>query len=167
MRFIRLLIISFIVLFLIVTGISLLIPSHVRLSKAIDIKASRDAILTQLNDPAQWRHWYPRLDSAQLFYEAGQVNGVSLNDRAGTLIVLTRQSPQEVVTEFKGHKMKQLVSGWNIIPAADSTIVTVQWYMDFSLRWYPWEKFSSLVLEKTYGPVMEQGLARLKKLVEN
>jgi hypothetical protein len=39
--------------------------------------------------------------------------------------------------------------------------------MDFHLRWYPWEKFASLLLEKSYGPRMEQGLATLKRLVEN
>jgi hypothetical protein len=39
--------------------------------------------------------------------------------------------------------------------------------MDFKLRWYPWEKFSSLLLEKRYGPVMEQGLAKLKKSINN
>jgi len=38
--------------------------------------------------------------------------------------------------------------------------------MDFHLKWYPWEKFSSMLLENRYGPMMEQGLAKLKKVVE-
>jgi hypothetical protein len=38
--------------------------------------------------------------------------------------------------------------------------------MDFRLRWYPWEKFSSLLLEKRYGPMLENGLDNLKKLME-
>jgi hypothetical protein len=38
--------------------------------------------------------------------------------------------------------------------------------MDFHLRWYPWEKFGSLLLEKSYGTKMEMGLMSLKKLAE-
>jgi hypothetical protein len=35
--------------------------------------------------------------------------------------------------------------------------------MDFRLSWYPWEKFSSLFYEKTYGTMMETGLLNFKK----
>jgi hypothetical protein len=38
--------------------------------------------------------------------------------------------------------------------------------MDFRLRWYPWEKFSSLLFEKSYGLTMEKGLNNIKKLSE-
>jgi hypothetical protein len=38
--------------------------------------------------------------------------------------------------------------------------------MDFHLRWYPWEKFASLLFEQSYGPKMEQGLGNIKKMVE-
>jgi hypothetical protein len=39
--------------------------------------------------------------------------------------------------------------------------------MDFRLRWYPWEKFSSLLFEKQYGTQMEAGLESLKQLAED
>jgi hypothetical protein len=35
--------------------------------------------------------------------------------------------------------------------------------MDFQLAWYPWQKFSSLFYERTYGAMMERGLANFKK----
>jgi hypothetical protein len=38
--------------------------------------------------------------------------------------------------------------------------------MDFHLGWLPWNKFSGLLLEKRYGPRMEQGLTKLKSLLE-
>lgn len=166
MHFIRLLLISLVALFLIITGISLLIPSHVRISKAIDIRAGKEVVLAQLADPAQWKSWYPGLDTAQLVIENGQVKGVAAKG-SDAAIIITGQTPDEVITAFKGHKMKKVISGWKLIPAPGSNLVTVQWYMDFSLRWYPWEKFSSLVLEKNYRPVMEKGLANLKKKLEN
>jgi hypothetical protein len=63
-------------------------------------------------------------------------------------------------------QQKKAGSGWNVLDAGVPNTVTVQWYMDFHLRWYPWEKFSSLLLEKRYGPVMEKGLGNLRALLE-
>jgi len=82
----------------------------------------------------------------------------------GTASISLRKE-NEVAADYQGIKQKKVVTGWNILPDRDST-VTVQWYMDFTLRWYPWEKFSSILFEKQYGPQMEQGLARLKNLLE-
>jgi hypothetical protein len=167
MHVVRLAIISITLLFLLVTGISLFIPSHVRISKAVNIKAERDSIMLQLGDPPRWKNWYPGMDTAKLLYEGGMVKGVMPDEQSQTAVVVTQRSADEVVTEFTGYKMKRVVSGWKMIGAPGSDSVTVQWYMDFYLRWYPWEKFSSLLLEKSYGPKMEQGLFNLKKQVEN
>jgi hypothetical protein len=38
--------------------------------------------------------------------------------------------------------------------------------MQFKLRWYPWEKFASLLFEKQYGTQMEAGLNKLKAYLE-
>ena len=65
-----------------------------------------------------------------------------------------------------GPYAKRGETGWNFYATEIPNSVTVQWYMDFHLRWYPWEKFSSLLLEKRYGPMMEKGLGNLKALVE-
>jgi hypothetical protein len=45
-------------------------------------------------------------------------------------------------------------------------VTVVQWYFDFHLHWYPWEKFSSLLLESQVGAPMERSLDKLKKLAE-
>ena len=45
MRLIKLAIISFVFLFLVVTAISLLIPSHIRISKATNIAPPKDSVL--------------------------------------------------------------------------------------------------------------------------
>ena len=58
------------------------------------------------------------------------------------------------------------MNGWKFISHAGSDSATLQWYIDFNLRWYPWEKFASLLFEKSYGAQMEQGLSNLKKIVE-
>jgi carbon monoxide dehydrogenase subunit G len=162
----RLLFFSFLFLFLLVTGISLFIPSHIRISKAINIAATADTVLRQVNEPVKWKNWFPGLESSKLFYEAGVVKGVIIDDSARQFIKIIETKKDEIVTELTSGS-KKIVSGWKIINYDRSgSATTLQWYMDFKLHWYPWEKFSSLLFEKSYGIKMEQGLNNLKKIVE-
>jgi len=161
----RLLFFSFLFLFLLVTGISLFIPSHIRISKAINMAATADTVLRQISEPNNWKNWFPGLDSSTLFYETGVVKGVMINDSSRQYVRIVQRKKDEVITELRAGS-KKIVSGWKIITYDRSDSATLQWYMDFNLRWYPWEKFSSFFFEKSYGLKMEQGLINLKKLVE-
>jgi Polyketide cyclase / dehydrase and lipid transport len=156
--------ISLIVFFLIITGISLFIPSHIRISKATDINASKDSVVNQLNNPTNWKKWYPGADTAEFFMAEGKIQGILTGDLKG--LIITNSTDSSVTTANAGTNSKKGESGWNIYDGRTPNTVTVQWYMDFHLHWYPWEKFSSLLLEKRYGAMMEQGLDKLKKLLE-
>ena len=160
MRIIKLGLISAVVFFVMITGFSLFIPSHIRLSKAVDINAPNDSILRELSNPENWKRWYPGADSGQLYIIDGKIKGVTTG--ADQALIITSVTDSGVTTENVGKAAKRGTSGWNLYKAATPNTITVQWYMDFHLRWYPWEKFSSLLLEKRYGPVMEKGLERLK-----
>jgi len=156
---------SFLALFLLVTAISLFIPSHIRISKAINITASGDAVFEQINDPRKWKNWFPDLDSAKLYYEEGVVKGVIIDDSSRQYIKITGITKGEVITELRAGP-RTIISGWKMIDPAQPNSTTLQWYMDFHLRWYPWEKFASFLFEKSYGFKMEQGLNNIKKLLE-
>lgn len=166
MRFVRLFIISAVVLFIVVLFISLLFPSKVRVSRAANFKASREELMSFVGDPAQWMKWYPGLDSATVVMQNGNATGVILTDQPRRAIMLTKKTTNEVQAEYINPQLKPVINGWNIIsePGADS--VTLQWYMEFRLRWYPWEKFGSMVLEKSNGARMEEGLKKLKSITE-
>jgi Polyketide cyclase / dehydrase and lipid transport len=161
----RLLFFSVLFLFLLVTGISLFIPSHIRISKAINIAETAETVFSQINEPVKWKKWFPGLESAKLFYEAGVPKGLMISDSSRQYIRITQKKKDEVVTELRSDS-KKIISGWKIISYGSADSTTLQWYMDFQLRWYPWEKFSSLLFEKSYGLKMEQGLNNIKKLVE-
>ena len=169
MRIIKLAIGSFIFLFLIVTGISLFIPSHIRISKAINIYADKSFVMTQISDATNWKNWYPGLDSTKPLYVDGKMKGVIFNKNDSmnqVYIKIDKESENEITAQYVNKKRRPVINGWKIIsyPVTDS--LTVQWYMDFHLPWYPWEKFRSLLFEKLYGSRMEQGLSNLKGLVE-
>ncbi len=164
MRIIKLGIISIIFFSILITGISLFFPSHVRISKAIDITTDKDSLMIQIADVTKWKSWYPGADTSAYFVEEGKIIGiVTGNDQA---LVIRGINDSAVLAINVGPHSKKSGSGWNIFPGSSPNSFTVQWYMDFRLRWYPWEKFSSLLLEKRYGRMMERGLERLKVLLE-
>jgi hypothetical protein len=165
MQVIKLGLISVLVFALLITGISLFFPSQVRISKAIDITGDRDSVWMQIKDPANWKNWYPGADSMAPLYVGGEIKGILSDSMQGLL--LTAVTDSTALATNTGPLAKKGESGWNIFPGGVPNTVTIQWYTDFHLRWYPWEKFSSLLLEKRYGPIMEQGLTNLKKRVEN
>ncbi len=159
MRIIKLGIISLVFFAIFLTILSLFFPSHVRISKAIDIRTGKDSLMTYLIHPANWQKWYPGADTSDLI-----PNGIRTRDGKELSVVGITDSTVTAINSGKG--IKESSSGWNIFPGGRPDTYTVQWYMDIHLRWYPWEKFSGLLLEKRYGPAMEKGLEKLKALLE-
>ena len=160
MRLIKLAIISFVVFFLLITGISMFFPSHVRISRATDIAAPMDSVHARISQPLHWKSWYPGADTLSLYEADGVIKGIRMP--GNQVLMITGFNDSTVTAANSTSDKERATMGWNLIRNNGGTM-TVQWYMDFKLRWYPWEKFSSLLLEKRYGPVMEQGLADLKK----
>lgn len=149
MRIIKLGIISLVAFAMMITLISLFFPSHVRISKAINIGAPADSVLRRLQTMSRW---HPAYDSSG-----------GLPD---TVLAGNRISPGEIDYTLLAEQNGSVRNGWKILSGLNPDSVTVQWYMDFKLRWYPWEKFSSMLFEGRYGPHMETGLGRLKQLAE-
>ena len=165
MRVIKLAILSFIFLFLLVTIISLFIPSHIRVSKATDINNTKEVVMGFITDPLKWKEWYPGADSLNILYIEGKPMGVIIDSMEGLSIGEINDSTVTAKNVGTGAN-RQLETGWKIFPGSGNNVTTVQWYMDFKLKWYPWEKFKSLFYENIYGVHMEQGLANLKELSE-
>ena len=153
------------VIFIITTIISLFIPSTVRITKAIQINAPEEGVLNQLTHVSNWKNWYPGADSSKFFYENNRLKGLILDEHKKQYLILTGKRENEVTAEYLLPN-KKIPTGWLFATNTNSSSVTVQWYMDFHLRWYPWEKFSSFMFERIYHPQLQQGLENLKKYVE-
>jgi hypothetical protein len=155
-RLIKLALISIFLLFVVVTAISLLIPSQIRISKAINIYSSHDSIFALIRDTTKWKLWHPAFipnDSASAF--------------PAIHIVHKSESDSEIVMHLQQSGKPEVINGWKLYQYSHVDSLTLQWYMDFHLKWYPWQKFGSMLYEKTYGTMMEEGLENIKKQVEN
>lgn len=157
MRLIKFAFISLLVFILIITALSLLIPSHIRISKAITISSGSDSVLQLIGDTAQWPRWHPMFQSreANTWLRDHNIELTPLA-KTGSLVVVQWQQPGKNL----------IVNGWQLHRFGTADSMALQWYMDFRLRWYPWQKFGSLLYEGTYGRMMEQGLQNIKVLLQ-
>ena len=153
MRILKLGLISFGFLFLLVTLISFLFPSQIRLSRATNLPNDRQRIFALLKNDSSWHPAYRDTSFAKAF---------SALDKK-----LIEQTDSTFVVQLQQQGHKPVISGWQLYGQPSSDSLTLQWYMDFRFRWYPWEKFSSLFYEHTYGVMMEKGLANLKQQLVN
>ena len=154
-QLIKLGLISIVFLFLVITGISLLIPSHIRLSKAINMGGTNESILYYVRNKNTWPQWHPAFMQ-------------DTSNRNSNMVITPRlDNDSEVLYQMQLPGKRPVMSGWKVYHHASTDSLTLQWYMDFHLPWYPWQKFGSLLYEGTYGRMMEQGLNNLKKLSNN
>ena len=153
----------------------MLLPSHVRISRAINIGTVADSVWNQVDDLRKWESWNPffnNLAAKRVTYldtAGGKLNAVKVES---TTIRWKEKNTTEHIAEMLSGNRLPLMSGWKCMHGHQTNSntlkdsLTLQWYMDFHLRWYPWEKFASLMLENSYGIRMEQGLTNLKELLE-
>lgn len=151
MRIIKLGIISFVFFFLLLWLMSLLVPSSVRISKAINLPPYDTAALALVRQEDRWNLWHPA-------FAEGLPQGQVRNKVADTDTL--------VAFEISGGGPNPVRNTWELHRFGVTDSLTLQWYMDFKLGWLPWHKFSSLFYEGTYGRMMEQGLNNIKQQVE-
>lgn len=147
MRIIKLALISFFFFAVLIFLMAQLVPSQVRISKAINFAPDDTTVLTQIRDTAQWTAWHPAYQNGR---PAGQQITTQTNTDSLLIIQISHPSGKSVVNGFALHRFG----------ASDS--LTLQWYMEFKLSPLPWHRFSSLFYEGTYGKMMEMGLHNLK-----
>lgn len=136
-------------------AVSLMIPSHVRISKAINLHASADSIFALIADTNEWRQWHPAF-----------IPNDSVSKFPTVHITQRSQNDSEIVMHLQQRDKPEVINGWKLYPRPEVDSITLQWYMDFHLKWYPWQKFGSLFYESTYGFIMQQGLENIKNIVQ-
>lgn len=159
MRILKLFLISVVVLFLILTAFSSLLPSKVRVSRAIDIADSSQLIRQKLHDLKAWEEWNE--------YVIALSNKVSTSDRISSpqlSVSIIHTSRELIETKWKQKNGKSFPATFRLID--HGAVTTVQWYFEFAIKWYPWEKFGSIIYDKQLGPPMEKSLKNLKRLLE-
>lgn len=161
MRIIKLGLISFFGLSLVILVLSLLIPSETRVSRAITIVAPADSVNHQTGDIRNMMNWN------RLLQDSGLTGVLVTKEKFNSdqMQVNLNQKDSVWVMDWE-RKGQEPVRGAIVVTPSGPDTTIVQWYFDFKVKWYPWEKFGSIIFDKQLGPPMEVSLDRLRKTCE-
>ena len=169
MKLIKFALISLVALFLVMTGLSLLFPSNLRVSRVINIAAPREKVANVIADFNSWKDWNKFLGGNTLT----NVHISSPSAGKGALLTADQLTIRETAVDSESVLLhwdlkggKEVDGGFSLgTPNPDS--LAVLWYFDLHFRWYPWEKLGVFVYDRKLGPAMEESLTSLKQFVES
>ena len=158
MRLIKLIIISLLVLGSIVTAISALFPSTVIVSRAIEVGATSQQIAKYTSDLNEWSKWMSDWKENKAIWKDSVVN-------IGTQqISLLQKNDSVVIYNWIASGQRPYLVKFEWIPL-QTGIYVIHWSFEQHVKWYPWEKFQTLLNEKVLGYKMELELANLRDVL--
>ncbi|MEJ7610544.1 MAG: hypothetical protein WKF88_05125 [Ferruginibacter sp.] len=160
-------------LFIMVTLISLLIPSAIVVTRAEAMRGDSLKIYNEISDLRNWKHWHPvfKNDSAGIFLSnvTNEVNSSATwftSGKRNTLLITQKQFPF-VTIELQREGEKEIINRLSLLSVQEKGNNQVQWESLTKLKWYPWDKFGGIFIEKMTGPGYEMALKSLKEYVES
>jgi hypothetical protein len=170
MRLIKFAFLGLIVLFAVLTGLSFLFPSTIRIGRSVNVAASRrQEVYAAVSDFGTWKKWNDFVYQSSLT----NIRYSSPSGGAGAFLRSDQLRIGETQADTAGVLMnwdmvngKQFVGGFQFLEENPDS-VTVRWWFEFHFRWYPWEKLGIFVYDRKLGPVMEESLGALQRFVEN
>lgn len=172
MKMIKAVFFVFVGLTIMITLISLLIPSRIVTASAVSVQADSTKLFSEVSELKNWRHWHPAFknDSSILNFTSSknELNDIATweqNGKAYQMVVTEKKYPLvKINIQAKGEKDVENV--FTLMPVMEQGNMQVQWQAVTNLKWYPWEKFSGIFLEKMAGAGNEEALKSLKSFVE-
>ncbi|MEO6251707.1 MAG: hypothetical protein ABIO79_00250 [Ferruginibacter sp.] len=160
-------------LFIFITILSLFIPSKLMVTRAVVINAKGDKVFNEIRDLQNWKNWQPVFirDSANIKFDT-DANGISNSctwESKGkkNKMLITDKKKNSIAATLLRNGENDVLNTISILPLADSNQVQAEWNVLIKLKWYPWEKFYGLFIEKISGQGYEDALNSLKAYTEN
>lgn len=177
MRFIKMFLFVVTGLAIMLTIIGLIIPSNVKISRGIIVQAHSIKVYQQLSNVKDWGKWMPwvtanegaLVQTSPLTNQPGSFfkwKGLNHNN-SGTITLLSR-SPNLITTKYELNGMNNSEGGFRIRSLPNNlSQCEVQWFMEYKLKWYPWERFYGIFIDHIIGPSFDKGLQELKNYLES
>ena len=160
-------------LFIFLTLISLLIPSHIVTTRAETVQADSIRLYNEIADLKNWKHWHPVFmqDSANMEFSRSSINVNDFaewnsNSKKNRVVIVEKRFPFiKILLQREGENdMENILA---VREVQEQGNMQVQWTSITKLKWYPWEKFSGIFIEKMAGSGLEAALTSLKTYVES
>lgn len=163
-------------MFAVITIIGLFIPSSVKISRGIIVTADSSKVYRELSDVKNWNKWLPWItaDSGAVFQLSPVTDqpgsyfrwkGVKFKSEGTMTIQSIKQNEILVLHELKD--MNKAEGGFRIrSTGANNNVTEVLWYMEYKLKWYPWERFYGIFTDQIIGSAFDKGLEQFKNYIE-
>ena len=160
-------------LFIFLTLISLLIPSSIVTVRAETVQADSIKLYSEIADLKNWKHWHPVFmqDSSKMIFSESSTNvndhvEWSSNNKKNKIVIAEKKFPYiKLLLQRDGENdMENILT---LRQVQEQGNMQVQWTSITKLKWYPWEKFSGIFIEKMSGSGYEAALASLKVYAES
>ncbi len=169
MNYLKLGLISVIVFAVILFLLSLLFPSQVFVTRAININLPAGAVIKKIQDIDHWPGWNPMVSN-----DSGQ--SVQFTEENGKPVFVMKQpgssEEKRLLIDNKtasGVEYSFILSAHteygNIVVDSSTAGCEVRW-TQWKKAKYPWQKFSFFFQDKIYAPMFEKGLEELKEQAE-
>jgi hypothetical protein len=174
MRLIKMFLFVIVGLFAVITVIGLFIPSSVKISRGIIVSADSSKVYNELSDVKNWNKWLPWItaDSGAIVQLSATTNspgsffrwkGVKINS-AGT-ITIQSSKPNEILLLHELKDMNKAEGGFRM-RSVSPVETEMLWYMEYKLKWYPWERFFGIFTDRIIGSAFDKGLEQFKNYIE-
>lgn len=170
---VRNIIIGLIALIVIVVGVAFVLPQNVHVERSTVIGARPDSVFEVVNDltrSKEWGPWYKRDPKMQLTFEGppggegAKLSWKSETEGEGSQQIIESKPFSHVKTKLDFGAQGTAFATIALSTAEGGTKVT--WSMDTDVGMNPIARYMGLMFDSWIGKDYEEGLANLKKLVE-
>ncbi len=176
MRWIKRILLIFLVLILVLVGASYLLPGKAEVSRSVTINAPAAAIFPFVNSmqaTEKWSPWLSRDPETKLAYsgpEAGVGNTLNWSSEhpqvgSGSQEIIESVENQFVRTALDFGSMGTANASFTLQPEGDQT--EISWGFESDLGMNPMSRWMGLMMDEWVGSDYERGLSNLKELVES
>jgi len=154
-----------------ITIFSLFMPSTVVTVRAEVIQAGKEDILGAVTDLEQWSSWHPlfKAEPGVLISKPSSGKGAwaAWTTNAKTNKLTITNIHEDHIEFTLGRAGENDVQNFlSILPVKDQIGLQVEWRAVTKLKWYPWEKFAGMFVDKITGESYQQSLLGLKNYLE-
>jgi hypothetical protein len=164
MRQLKVIVLSVLILCSLIMLFSLLIPSHNKVSRAINVVAKKEVLLHELSQLQNWKNWHPLLKNKNIdsIFINNNYKEINISNTNFKISSTTDSSVNFAAKNINGEEMHSTIQ---ILDFKDSCIVN--WYSTMDVKWYPWEKFRTIFFDNMIGPSLDSSLASFKNYMEH
>lgn len=154
-------------------GVSYALPSHITVARTVDINAPEAEVFPYLNSPRKFNEWSPwAARGKDMVYEftgpeSGKGAGMSWKSEEfgeGTQEIIESEANKYIKVALDFGDQGGGTSYYRLAPRGAGTRVT--WGFDTEIGNNPIMRWMGLMFDRWIGTDYEQGLARLKQVVE-